>query len=311
MVRLKKKAMFFTLISILLIGVFLLSFSVYSTYRTREKMFIVESRVKTMNNFIAGIEQDIERGLKIAAIRALLGLENHISETGEFLNNSKENFKEAIVNGSLNNKTLDLTTGSSIKDWIQKINLQAQKVNIILDYYINDVTVNQSNPWKIDVYLDIDLFVNDTAGIAGWKISKEIFNQISIIGYEDPIYLIGVFGKTTRTINPTNFTTWDIGNLKAHLNAKTYRAYSGAPSFLMRLEGNLSSSLYGIETLIDTNQLIQYEIPLKYRSSVDYIYWGEQTTTDYSIHNITDDFMPNFRLDSAHVTSYNVDSYKY
>ncbi|MBW2977948.1 hypothetical protein KY331_03825 [Candidatus Woesearchaeota archaeon] len=306
-----KKAMFFTLTSILLVGVFVLSFSVFTTYRTREKMFVIESRVKTMNNFITGLEQDVVRGLKIASVRALLGLSNYITSTGEFLNNSEEDFKEALLNGTLYSEELPLTTGSSIKDWIQKINAQAQKVNIILDYNITNIVVNQSDPWNIDIYLQIDLFINDTTGIASWEISEELSTQISITGYEDPVYLIGVFGKTTRTITPTNFTTWNINNLKAHLNAGTYRAYSSAPSFLMRLEGNLSASPYGIETLVDTNELIDYEIPLNYRSSVAYIYWGNQTTTDWSIHNITDDFMPDFKLDQEHVTSYNVESSKY
>ena len=215
------------------------------------------------------------------------------------------------MNGTLYGEELALTTGSSIKDWIQKINLQAQKVNIILDYNITNLIVNQSDPWHIDINLEIDLFINDTTQIASWQISEELSTQISIVGYEDPVYLIGAFGKTTRTIIPTNFTTWNINNLKAHLNAGTYRNYTGAPSFLMRLEGNLSASPYGIETLVDTNQLVQYKIPLNARSSVAYIYWGEQSTTDYSIHNITDDFMPDFKLDQEHVTSYNVEAYKY
>ena len=102
-----------------------------------------------------------------------------------------------------------------------------------------------------------------------------------------------------------------IDDLKDFLNSTRYRAYSSAPSFLMRLEGNLSSSSYGIETLVNTNELSFLELTVYDRSSVDYIYFGSQSTTDYKIHNITDVYMPGFRLDDDHVDEYNVGNFTY
>jgi len=96
-----------------------------------------------------------------------------------------------------------------------------------------------------------------------------------------------------------------------HFDAKTFVQNPSAPSFLQRLEGNLGSSPNGIETLVDTNELDIYGEDVKNTSSVDYIYFGNQSGKIYSIHNITDKGNPFFRLDKEHVAVYNVNGYNY
>ena len=306
-----KKGMFFTLMSIMLLTIFIASLSYSMSYKERDNMFIIETRVRTINNFIDNLEQDLQRGIKISATRALIGIQDYMAQTGDFLNDSQTGFEEALVNGSVEGYGLNLTAGSSLNDWIQKIQAQAEKVNIIIDMNIADFSAEHTDPWNINISTNISFNVSDSNNIASWQFNKQISLLFNVIGFEDPIYFIKSYGKVARQIIPTNFTSWGIGNLKSHLISRTYRAYSGAPSFLMRLEGNLSSSPYGIETIVDTDEFVTYGIPIIERSSVDYIYWGSQPTTDYNIHNITDSGWSEFKLDQEHVTSYDVEAYKY
>jgi hypothetical protein len=59
----------------------------------------------------------------------------------------------------------------------------------------------------------------------------------------------------------------------------------------MRLEGNLSNSVYGIESLVNLEEFQEQEVPIKSRSVVDYIYFGTQSIDDCKIKNMPSWFM--------------------
>ena len=306
-----KKGVFFTLIAIILAALVIASFTFYSTYRAKSKTFVVETRVKTMDRFIEDLEDDFPRALYIAGFRAILGAEDKIIAEGVYLDDAESALAELIEDGTLNGTQLNLTIDSSISHWFERIQEQGEKIGIEVNYTIINTSVNQSKPWAVDFYTIVAFEINDTMGIASWNRTKSFESSASIIGLEDPVYTIGAYGRTVRMINSTNMTINGINDLKDFLNSTQYLAYSGAPSFLMRLEGNLSSSPYGIETLVNTNKLSYYELNIYDRSSVDYIYFGEQSTSDYSIYNITDVYMSGFQLDQEHIDLFDVNDYKY
>ena len=264
-----------------------------------------------MDSFISGLEQDLSRGLNIAGFRALLAVQDNVISTGVFLEDYREDIKEVVINGSLNGEELGIASDSSISDWVDRINIESKKINLIIDYKINSLEVSHSSPWEVNVGMNITFFIKDTNNVASWTTEDVINASVSILGFEDPFYIVNTFAKDTRIISKTNTSVWGIDKLKDHLNQKTYKAYTGAPSFLMRLEGDTSSSQYGIETLVDTNKLSELEIPVKSASSVDYIYWSDAPTQNYKIDEITDEFMPGFKLDSDHVNEFNVGNYTY
>ena len=100
----KKKGIFFTFIAITLTAVVILSFIIHTQYRLRNKMFVIETRIDTLNDFIQDTETDLERGLYIAAFRAILSLEQYITTEGVFLNNTELNFKEIVIRPKLAEK---------------------------------------------------------------------------------------------------------------------------------------------------------------------------------------------------------------
>ena len=108
--------------------------------------------------------------------------------------------------------------------------------------------------------------------------------------------------------NEGNYVTGtDTTNFKRHIDGLYYANSSAGPSFLMRLEGNLSNSSTGIESIVRLPDLQVQGIPVYERSSVDYIYFGNATPTIYIINNTYESWL---RLDDGHLDKYQASSLK-
>jgi hypothetical protein len=152
---------------------------------------------------------------------------------------------------------------------------------------------------------------SDITNIASWDRQIPIETKVSIIEFEDPIYIVYSLGRTTNVINKTPFdgnftfkdTKWNVSNLLAHVDLLFYTTNTDAPSFLMRLENDLGPSPYGIESLVDLVRLNKQGLEINDESSiVDYYYWDESDNGDYRIN-----FTPSwFKLDAGHLSRYNV-----
>jgi len=91
--------------------------------------------------------------------------------------------------------------------------------------------------------------------------------------------------------------------LETHLLQGYYVESTEAPSYLMRFSGNFSPSQFGIESMVNLDDLDKQSIPVLERSVIDHIYFSTESTTDYC--NIKD--MPSwFRIDSNHLDDYEV-----
>ncbi|MBS3097204.1 hypothetical protein J4209_00245 [Candidatus Woesearchaeota archaeon] len=302
----KKKGIFFTFIAITLTAVVILSFIIHTQYRLRNKMFVIETRIDTLNDFIQDTETDLERGLYIAAFRAILSLEQYITTEGVFLNNTELNFKEIILYGTINNTAIDIMQGATFPDWAERIQEEADKIDITINFLINDITLNQTNPWYVDVNSNISMNVTDKKQTASWEKNRKITTSINIENFEDPLYVINSYGRVTNKIKRTNATDFgDVNQLKTHLENSYYIASTSGPSFLMRLEGKLSSSPYGIESLVNVREFTAEEVPVVADSHVDYIYFDEGTVENCLVNETAlDPYYYWFRLDNQHLGTY-------
>lgn len=301
-----KKGIFFTFAAIALSIIILLSFSVYKTYEMKEKADVIGVRVNTMNDFIKDVEQDLENGLYIASFRAFASMSQHIADNGEFIEDLEDAFDELVLQGTLDGEELSLMEDSTFTDWVDKIEIEADKIDILVSFTINEVSISQTDPWSISANANIDLAVEDKKGTSSWEREKDIITKINITNFEDPVYLVNSIGRVTNPIvkSPiTDFVTGeDVSNLLTHLDNSYYIESTTAPNYLMRLQGDLSNSLTGIESLVDLEEFQAQGLAIKDRSAVDYIYFGTQTTTNYGI-----DGMPDwFKMDNNHLEVYEV-----
>ena len=301
-----RKSIFYTTAAIALTTVIFVIYSSYSTLKLNDKMDSVQSRIETVNFFIKDVEKDINNGAYIAGFRTLLSFDQFIAANGTYITNLNQTFKEAFLNGTVNGKPQTLMTDSTFTDWSSKISAQADDIDIIFNFTINDVHLEQHDPWSVDVVSNISLLIQDKKGVSSWNREKMISSKISIAGFEDPLYLVSSSGRVSSAINPTNISTFvsngDMANLLYHMNGSFYIAHNDSPSFLMRLEGDFGNSTYGIESLGNVEKFQQQGLVIYDRSIVDSIYFGTQTTTNHRVNNTPEWF----KIDDNHLDVYQV-----
>lgn len=304
--RKQKRSIFYTTAAIALTIVLFVTYSAYSTYRLNDKMDSIETRIETVNFFIKDVEKDIEKGAYIAGFRTLLSFNQFVSANGTYIDDVNSRFRESFLNGTIKQQPLSLMKDSTFTDWANKISAEAEKIDIIFAFTVNDVELNQSDPWSVDIGIDLNLDIRDKRNTSYWNRNRHLASKISIAGFEDPLYVVNSKGRVSNTIAQSNITNFvvngKVDNLMIHANNSYYISNASAPSFLMRFEGNLGNSSNGIESLVNLAEFQQQGLALKDRSVVDYIYFGTKATANYRI-NATPEW---FKIDSGHLNLYQV-----
>ncbi len=322
-VAINKKGVFFTFAAIVLAIIILLSFHTYNEYRLKDSMESTEIRIDTMNNFVKDLENNIGDATFIAAFRALLSLEDYMMEYERFMGEEDSpdlatGFKDLFLYGSIttgvNTEGMGLMHNNTFLNWTDRMKVQSNKTDIVLKFTVNDVTISQSEPWKVDVSMDINVEAKDKKGAASWTINKAITKKINITGFVDPLYLVNnihTVGNSKSTVNNTIRITpvdpaEDNFKLDTHLINSYYIENSNAPSYLMRFENDLGSSAHGIESLVNLRKLEDAGLPTSSRSAVDYIYFGTQTAANCRVKKSNYEW---FRLDKLPYPQNHLDFY--
>ncbi len=298
-----KKGQLFSLIIIALLILFFVSYEVYSIIN-RES---VKTRVKTMDSFLFSIEQNLGRQLYIVGFRTIFLSQNHITETGEYIQNFTSLFNEAIFNGTIYGNSSTILTGTTLSDIQKDIRIKARKMNLNLSLSNIDLWVGQKDPWHVTIILNVTLNLTDQAGLARWYKNESIKSKISIESFRDPLYLISTNGKIARKINKTIYNNYvsgsNVENLTSHLENGYYDSNPNAPSFIDRLEGRLEGNENGIESFANLPDLSSQGLEIKEKTVVDYIYFSPSNPTSYQISG-----MPSwFRIDENHLDNYQVE----
>ncbi|MBN2458402.1 hypothetical protein JXB31_04710 [Candidatus Woesearchaeota archaeon] len=266
-----------------------MSINAYNINRLRERSFLVEDRVKSVDYFIGDIEKDIERGSYIASFRALLGIQQHITSTGEYLSDLDSVFTEILVNGTINSSYVSVMNDTELNKWIDKIRYEASKYSISFDYDIVDVELVHIDPWVVETRLNVILNISDTRGTSRWIRNQTINSTLGIELYEDPVYTINTLGRVINVIQETNITDFVTGNetsnLTYHVENSIYKASNSSPSYLMRLEGDFGSSCYGIESFVNLRKLETAGFIIEDKSCIDYIYFSVDDPQSWAINH--------------------------
>lgn len=309
-----KKAIFFTYISLFLIILIVLFTTTRNKYRYSDKGNALSARVATMNNFIKDVEADLDREMFIGGYRALLGLQIYIREKKGFITDVDEAFTGIFSNATVNDTLIELMRqddqGADLAGWAERVNDEANKINVDFSFIPNQIWLTQTDPWSVNIHLNCTILLSDSKGLASWNTTQLFIRRIPILGFEDPLYTVYTNDKITTLINITptldfvDSATNDTTNLQNHINMSYYVNSTNGPSFLMRFEGNLSASPMGIESMVNLDRFQRQSIAVRNKTLVDYIYFSDDTTSDYcDVQN-----MPEwFRLDQSHSELYEVD----
>lgn len=293
-----KRGAFFTFAAIALALVILISFNTYNTSRLEDDVEATEVRIATMNSFVKDLENSIGDAAFIVAFRTLLSLEDYMMDKKKFMGeddspNLAAGFEELFLYGTIttgvNTEGMGLMHNNSFFNWTERMKVQANKTGIELDFTVNDVSISHSSPWIVDVSVDLTIAANDKKSNTKLTINRAYTKKINITGFVDPLYMvnnkmgsdIGIVNNTIR-ITPVS-PAEDDSDLNTHLLNSYYIEHTDAPSYLMRFENNLGSSPYGIESLVNSQKLIDKGLTARDRSAVDFIYYGAQSTTNCEV----------------------------
>jgi hypothetical protein len=298
-----KKGIFFILIVIVIVSLFAISFIVYESFQDRES---VQTRVATMNAYLFSVEKDLSRHAYISGFRGILIVEKKILETGTFSQNVSQSLNELFFNGTLAGESQEIMIGATYTDIQNAINANSAKLNVEVNLSSPALYVIQTDSWNLKVILQVDLKMTDRRGLASWSKTETASAIIPISNFEDPLYAIKTGGLITNNITKTPFTIFAQGsnltNLTIHALNSYYKESTTAPSFLNRLEGKLSLSPQGIESLVNLQKLSDQGLEIESKSVVDYIYFSSDNPSSAHIEG-----MPEwFRLDDVHIPSYNL-----
>jgi len=309
-----KRGIFFTLMSVILVTLMILSISVIPKPRFSSDAERVALRVETMNDFVIDLDEDLERAAYIISYATLLRIDGAVVENGSYVHDLPRAFSAAFINGTLDSSDagISLTLNDSFQDYTRRIAEQATSLGIQSSVTIEKVDISQQDPWSVSVRVSMTLNVTDQEGTARWIQQKNISSIISIIGFEDPVYHLKSLGRVTKTIAKSPLETYVTGgvtdDLKRFINASWYRNSTSAPTFLMRLSGNFSANPEGIESMVYLQEFIQQGLSIQERSDIDHLYFSNITHTAQKVTNVTD--TPGwewFRLDNDTAVRYGAD----
>ncbi|MBN2422446.1 hypothetical protein JXB41_04425 [Candidatus Woesearchaeota archaeon] len=308
-----KKAVFFTFMAIFVVILIVTVVSTRNRFRYREKSFVISTRVRAMDNFIKDMENDLNRELFIGGYRALLSLQKYIRMKQGFIGDLDGAFAEIFINGTANGTAIDIMKqegqGADFTSWTERINEEANKLNINVFFEPLDVSLSMDSPLSVLISFTVFANVSDTKDLAFWEYNKTFTESINITGFEDPLYTVESNDKISNLIYLTPSTdfvedaTNDTTNLKIHLNNSYYVNSTKGPDFLMRFTGNLSNSTFGIESMVNLDLFQKQGLGIRNKTLIDYIYFSNLTTSDYCD---VDDMLEWFRIDSGHSSFYEV-----
>ncbi len=308
-VEMNKKGFFFTVLALFLVLMLLSAVNLKQRSSMLNKNLAEEVRVNTMNSFLDDFERDAERAVYITSFRAVNSVINYITSNGRFIGDFNSAFEEAFFYGTINNEMQGIMENSTFYDWIGRVKRIAKTYSINLSVEPYYLQVKQSNPWSLNVMVNMSVDAVDMGGIASWHYNTSINTSVSIIGLEDPLYAVAALGRIFNTIRRWPYQHFVSGTntsyLKEFINNSYYIADSNAPDFIMRLEGNFSASQNGIESIFYLPKFSEQGLTILEKSAVDYVYLSNVSIPLYIINNTYEDWL---RLDEGHLALYEVEN---
>jgi len=295
--KMNKKAVIFTILVIAMLSLFSFSYVIYSVNQDRTT---INKRVNSLNDFVFSIEDDLSRKLYISGFRIIFLFQSEMIDTENYITDLDDKFEEAFFNGTINGLGEDIMRGANFSDIQKFLSEKGNKVNanVILNNPV--ISINQTDPWNVEVNLIANLFIEDKRELVSWNRTISIDSYVPVENFADPLYIIGTNGKITRKINQTIYDFSVPGDLEKHLTNNNYINSTLAPSFLDRLQGITTGNLNGIESLVYLSDLSSQGISVKDKSIVDYIYFSTNDPSTAAFPAIA----PWFKIDDAHLPIY-------
>jgi hypothetical protein len=283
----------------------------------------LEGRVTAIKNFYASLVEDSKRAVAIVSRRAVSAAISHVISTGVGLQEANRTIAELVLNGTIEGEKHALMEGSTVKDWVNKIEALALIENFDANISISEVTVVPEDSFSIKVEFKLYAILRDKNFNIMLNKSQQVYTYVDITSFEDPLYPLYTYGRAVNIFAKSphwlNYSSEDLTNLLDDLNKSYYHPSRYGASFLDRLEGkclvqnkyNIGKDI-GLESFVDKQKLLTLGIPVyPERSSIDYMYFCNVSVPAYQISGMPSSFRLDNQtgaLDMTHLQIYNVSS---
>ena len=285
-----KRGIYFTALSIIFVAILFTLYTFQQPQQKREESFVLDTRVYTMNQLIDDIGDDGGRMISVATYRALVAFQEQVANTSSYIPNVSKYYGELVTNGTYNGTNRTVMENNTFGTWVTRIQEAASEVGLELTITNGPFAVDHIDAWTIAGFTNLTIYLRDGITNATWNISRSVNGSVSILSFEDPVYRVNTFGRVLSTVIRTNITTFvsgtDADELVRHANNSWYRAWNAGPSFLQRLQGQLSSSSpHGIESLVNLQEISNAGMSIETKSIVDYTYFSASDPTSCTLND--------------------------
>ncbi len=322
-----KKAILFTLISVLFSALFISLFSEdYSTSIT-ESIPSTNIRIKVLDTYTRNFDKYTDHAFEIATYKTLESITQYNKIQGRFLPNEQsfnDTFENCITCGlmdcniPLSPACQDPISGYDLNKSLTNISdLARSELNINTTFKINSVEITQKLPYEVEVTLNLSYNVSDNAGgdYALWERNRVTTQKVSIIGLSDPLFYPSTDGLMNRQIIrytgscEFNESCWNVTNVKYMFDRAEYRFSVLGTSYIQRFwNSSTASACCGLESFLNSTMLGNW---VRVNNSfVDHYYWAGnyscQGTPGETPIIIFNNIYTNFSLDEETASRYNI-----
>jgi hypothetical protein len=192
----RKKAMFFSFISVLIVSFFMMVFAnIYSASVFEAEANVIDVQIDSGNNFVTFLEEVyIPKIFRVTSKIATIAILNYTSQNDIFIADNfadlEIEYNNLIFDGVLKSTPIPAMSQFNLTNWFRTIENDAKDdMHIDVKFFENQAHVVpwQSTPFHLGFNLTIPFQVNTTN--AQWNLNKTYEIEISIEGLHDPLYL--------------------------------------------------------------------------------------------------------------------------
>ncbi|MFH1400078.1 MAG: hypothetical protein ABIH41_01035 [Nanoarchaeota archaeon] len=182
-----RRGMVFTLIALLSVVIIMVIAASVTRYSFAARYESIESRVRSMDDFIDSFHADAQRAMYIAGFRSFIAMEDYVSENAVYLNDSSYYFRQLFYNGTIAGEEFDILNDSTFYLYQTRVADIARTLDIDFSSSVNSIRMYQDDPWKVIVEVDIFVNISDRRGLAAWQYNTTLVGVIPIDGLRDPL----------------------------------------------------------------------------------------------------------------------------
>jgi hypothetical protein len=260
-----KKAVFFSIMALLLSALIILIFSSFLTESFDREALLINAQAEYVDDLVGNIDAYLAAQLQVSSYFALESLLDNYAQEGYFGDDglsAQQELEACLLTGNFNPARTGFgdqcaSNFGQYSEHLRNESLPEQGIfDAIEDAYtgmrighqIIDINVVQDGPYNLQVVSEVIVEINTSD--SRWERYVVVNETVSLLGFRDP-QTINTPYERNISLRPGTvgfpFSAGDVGNNFFHLENYSLGGYvyrdTSAPSFFATLDGTLPSSI--------------------------------------------------------------------